>query len=107
MIRLIGLEGKIFVLDLATDMEGTISLTGGISKDVDENICTLEELKYIDMSVKTKRVSMSSGDYTKLLAALEDKQSGGGTASYPSFTGNADKVLTVNATEDGVEWMTL
>ena len=32
--------------------------------------------------------------------------SGGGTASYPSFTGNAGKVLTVNATEDGVEWST-
>lgn len=30
--------------------------------------------------------------------------SGGGTASYPSFTGNAAKVLTVNATEDDVEW---
>ena len=33
--------------------------------------------------------------------------SGGGTASYPSFTGNAGKVLAVNATEDGVEWITL
>ncbi len=32
--------------------------------------------------------------------------SAGGTASYPSFTGNADKVLTVNATENGVEWTT-
>ena len=31
--------------------------------------------------------------------------SGGGTASYPSFTGNAAKVLTVNATEDDVEWI--
>ena len=107
MIRLIGVVGKVFVLDLASDMEGTISITGGISKDVDENICTLEELKYIETSFKTKRVSMSSGDYTKLLAALEDKQSGGGTASYPSFTGNAGKVLTVNATEDGVEWTTV
>ena len=106
MIRLIGVVGKVFVLDLASDMEGTISITGGISKDVDENICTLEELKYIETSFKTKRVSMSSGDYTKLLAALEDKQSGGGTASYPSFIGNADKVLTVNATEDDVEWKT-
>ena len=106
MIRLIGVVGKIFVLDLESDMEGTISITGGISKDVDENICTLEELKYIETSFKTKRVSMSSGDYTKLLAAIEDKQSGGGTASYPSFIGNADKVLTVNATEDGVEWTT-
>ena len=27
-----------------------------------------------------------------------------GTASYPSFTGNAAKVLTVNTAEDGVEW---
>ncbi len=33
--------------------------------------------------------------------------SGGGTASYPSFTGNTGKVLVVNATEDGVEWITL
>ncbi len=33
--------------------------------------------------------------------------SGGGTACYPSFTGNAGKVLAVNATEDGVEWITL
>ena len=30
----------------------------------------------------------------------------GGTASYPSLIGNADKVLTVNATEDDVEWTT-
>lgn len=30
----------------------------------------------------------------------------GGTSSYPSFIGNADKVLTVNNTEDGVEWVT-
>ncbi len=28
----------------------------------------------------------------------------GGTADYPSFTGNANKVLAVKATEDGVEW---
>ena len=106
MIRLIGVEGKIFVLDLVSDMEGTISLTGGISKDVDENICTLEELKYIETSFKTKRVLMSEGDFTKLLTAIEDKQYGGGTAPYPSFTGNATKVLTVNAAEDDVEWTT-
>ena len=30
----------------------------------------------------------------------------GGTTPYPSFIGNADKVLTVNATEDDVEWTT-
>ena len=106
MIRLTGVEGKLFVLDLVSDMEGTISLTGGISKDVDENICTLEELKYIEISARTKRVSMSGGDFTKLLTAIEDKQHGGGTAPYSSLTGNADKVLTVNDTEDGVEWTT-
>ena len=107
MIRLIGVVGKIFVLDLVSDMEGTISLTGGVSKDVDENICTLEELKYIETSARTKRVLMSEGDFTKLLTAIENKQYGGGTAPYPSFTGNADKVLAVKATEDGVEWKTV
>ena len=30
-----------------------------------------------------------------------------GGASYPSFTGNAGKVLAVNGTEDGVEWVTV
>ena len=38
---------------------------------------------------------------------INNISSGGGTASYPSFTGNAGKVLAVNATEDGVEWITL
>ena len=33
--------------------------------------------------------------------------SSGGTADYPSFTGNANKVLAVKATEDGVEWKTV
>ena len=31
--------------------------------------------------------------------------SSGGTADYPSFTGNANKVLTVTSTEDDVEWI--
>lgn len=31
--------------------------------------------------------------------------SGGGTADYPSFTGNARNVLAVNPTETGVEWV--
>ena len=42
-----------------------------------------------------------------LQAQINNISSGGGTASYPSFTGNAGKVLTVNATEDGVEWTTV
>lgn len=32
-------------------------------------------------------------------------EAGGGSASYPAFTGNAGKVLAVNGTEDGVEWI--
>ena len=39
-------------------------------------------------------------------AIISNPSSGGGTASYPSFIGNADKVLTVNDTEDDVEWTT-
>ncbi len=39
-------------------------------------------------------------------AIISNPSSGGGTASYPSFIGNAAKVLTVNATEDDVEWTT-
>lgn len=39
-------------------------------------------------------------------AIISNPSSGGGTASYPSLTGNAAKVLTVNATEDDVEWKT-
>ena len=91
MIRLTGVEGKLFVLDLASDMEGTISLTGGISKDVDENICTLEELKYIETSFKTKRVSMSVGDFSKVverIAALSSSSGGGAVSSVNGEIGD-------------------
>ena len=91
MIRLIGVVGKVFVLDLASDMEGTISITGGISKDVDENICTLEELKYIETSFKTKRVSMSGGDFRKVverIAALSSSSGGGAVSSVNGEIGD-------------------
>ena len=42
-----------------------------------------------------------------LLQAQINSMGSGGTVSYPSFIGNAGKVLVVNATEDGVEWVTL
>lgn len=41
----------------------------------------------------------------KLQAQINNVGSGG-TVSYPSFTGNANKVLAVKATEDDVEWTT-
>ena len=93
MIRLIGVEGKIFVLDLASDMEGTISITGGISKDVDENICTLEELKYIETSFKTKRVSMSGGDFSKVVERITTLSSSSGGGAVSSVNSNSLEVV--------------
>ena len=112
MIRLIGVEGKIFVLDLASDMEGTISLTGGISKDVDENICTLEELKYIETSFKTKRVSMSGGDISKVVEriAILSSSSGGGGDIDPALLGlkedKSNKTTTISGTGSNISYPT-
>lgn len=98
MIRLIGVEGKVFVLDLVSDMEGTISLTGGISKDVDENICTLEELKYIETSFKTKRVSMSGGDFSKVVERITTLSSSSGGGAVSSVNGEIGDVV-IDASE--------
>ena len=112
MIRLIGVEGKIFVLDLASDMEGTISLTGGISKDVDENICTLEELKYIETSFKTKRVSMSGGDISKVVERIAtlSSSSGGGGGIDPALLGlkedKSNKTTTISGTGSNISYPT-
>ena len=112
MIRLIGVEGKIFVLDLASDMEGTISLTGGISKDVDENTCTLEELKYIETSFKTKRVSMSGGDISKVVEriAILSSCSGGGGDIDPALLGlkedKSNKTTTISGTGSNISYPT-
>ena len=72
----------------------TNSRTLRISSIIDDSFSTLPIDKIDFNYIVDKIVSMSGG-------------SGGGTASYPSFTGNAGKVLTVNATEDGVEWTTV
>lgn len=112
MIRLIGVEGKIFVLDLVSDMEGTISLTGGISKDVDENICTLEELKYIETSFKTKRVSMSGGDISKVVERIAtlSSSSGGGGGIDPALLGlkedKSNKTTTISGTGSNISYPT-
>ncbi|MBB5277792.1 hypothetical protein HNR26_003881 [Rhizobium rosettiformans] len=39
--------------------------------------------------------------------AWRNLTSGGGSASYPDFVGNAGRVLAVNADETGVEWVTM
>ena len=85
MIRLIGVVGKLFVLDLESDTEVSIMLSGGDVKDIDENICNLKELKYIDMSVKTKRVLMSVIDIAKVTSRINELEfSGGGDAPVKS-----------------------
>ena len=99
MIHITAAEGKYYFSEVAT-------LASGQSTSVDEKIMPLSQLEDLKDAYQTGRLIMSPEDYTKLLAAIEDKQSGGGTASYPSFTGNAAKVLAVNATEDDVEWTT-
>ena len=67
--------------------------------NIDEQTLTPDQLEGLKDGYETGRLIISSGDYTKLFTAIE-------TAPYSSLTGNADKVLTVNDTEDGVEWTT-
>ena len=99
MIYITAAEGKYYFSDVVT-------LTSRQSTEVDEQTLTRDQLEGLKDGYQTGRLIMSSGDYTKLFTTIEDKQYGGGTAPYSSLTGNADKVLTVNATEDGVEWTT-
>ena len=97
MIHITAAEGKYYFSEVAT-------LASGQSTSVDEKIMTLSQLEGLKDAYQTGRLIMSPEDYTKLLTVIRDRQSG--KASYPSFTGNAAKVLAVNATEDDVEWTT-
>lgn len=65
----------------------------------------------ITVACGTTEVTVEAGKavliYTDGTAnGLVSVSGGGGGASYPSFAGNAGKVLAVNITEDGVEWIT-
>ena len=90
MIRLIGVVGKLFVLDLESDTEVSIMLSGGDVKDIDENICNLKELKYIDMSVKTKRVLMSIIDIAKVTSRISELEFSGGGGDAPVKSVNTE-----------------
>ena len=90
MIRLIGVAGKIFILDLESDMEVSIMLSGGDVKDIDENICNLKELKYIDVSVKTKRVLMSIIDIAKVTSRISELEFSGGGGDAPVKSVNTE-----------------
>ncbi len=75
---------------------------------IDVDTLILSELKSLRNLSMANDIIISEIDFNYIVNKIVSMSggSGGGTASYPSFTGNAGKVLTVNATEDGVEWST-
>ena len=75
----------------------------------DVDILIVSELKSLRNLSMANDIIISEIDFNYIVDKIVSMSggSGGGTASYPSFTGNAGKVLTVNATEDGVEWTTV
>ena len=91
MISIQGVYSKVFVLDLVNDNDGTYTIRGNDSIEIEEGICTIEELKYIETSFKTKRVSMSEGDFSKVvarIATLSNSSSGGAVSSVNGEIGD-------------------
>ena len=82
-----------------------LNLKPGASGTIDVDILVLSELKSLRNLSLAGDIIISANDFNYIVDKIATI-SGEGTASYPSFIGNADKVLTVNATEDGVEWTT-
>lgn len=78
MIHITAAEGKYYFSDV-------VILTSGQSMNVDEQTLTLDQLEGLKDGYETGRLIMTSGDYTKLLTTIEDKQYGGGTAPYPEL----------------------
>ena len=76
---------------------------------IDVDTLILSELKSLRNLYLANDIIISEIDFNYIVEKIASLSGGlgGGTASYPSFTGNAGKVLTVNATEDGVEWTTV
>ena len=86
-----------------------LNLKPGAAGTIDVDILIVSELKSLRNLSMANDIIISEIDFNYIVDKVVSmsRGSGGGTASYPSFTGNAGKVLTVNATEDGVEWITL
>lgn len=72
---------------------------------IDVDILIVSELKSLRNLSMANDIIISGSDFDYVVEKIATI-SGEGTASYPSLTGNADKVLTVTSTEDGVEWTT-
>ena len=83
-----------------------LNLKPGAAGTIDVDILIVSELKSLRNLSMANDIIISEIDFNYIVEKIASLSgsSGGGTASYPSFTGNADKVLTVNATEDDVEW---
>ena len=75
---------------------------------IDVDTLILSELKSLRNLYLANDIIISENDFNYIVNEIVSMSGGldGGTASYPSFTGNAAKVLTVNTTEDDVEWTT-
>ena len=86
-----------------------LNLKPGAAGTIDVDILIVSELKSLRNLSMANDIIISEIDFNYIVNKIVSMSggSGGGTASYPSFTGNAGKVLTVNATEDGVEWTTV
>ena len=78
MIHITAAEGKYYFSDV-------VILTSRQSMNIDEQTLTLDQLEGLKDGYETGRLIMTSGDYTKLLTTIEDKQYGGGTAPYPEL----------------------
>lgn len=65
---------------------------------------SLNDLTDVDLSTPpTANQVLAFDDVSSTFKPVD--QSGGGGTTLPSYTGNAGKVLAVNATEDNVEWV--
>ena len=76
---------------------------------IDVDTLILSELKSLRNLYLANDIIISEIDFNYIVNKIVSmsRGSGGGPASYPSFTGNVGKVLTVNAPDDGVEWTTV
>ena len=91
MISIQGVYGKVFVLDLVNDNEGTYIIRGNDSTEIEEGICTIEELRYILNGIQTKRISMSSSDVQVIIDLIAIKGDSGGSGGIdPSILNNKE-----------------
>ena len=106
MISIQGVYGKVFVLDLVNDNEGTYIIRGNDSIELEEGICTIEELRYILNGIETKRINVSNIDKQIIIDLIDIKDDSGGSGGIdPSILNNkedkSNKIIEINASNEG------